>query len=318
MHNKTILITGGAGFVGSNLVEKLLRQKCLVIIYDNFFAGKRKNLPDDNPDLCIIEGDITNFEQLSKVIVEHQPAIIYHLAAIHYIPYCNENRVDTLHVNITGMETVLEASKKTKLEAFIFASTSGVYRINNNANLETDHPDPFDIYGTTKYCGEFLLKLFHAANAVPCRSTRLFNIYGPKETNDHILPAILNQRSQSTTIKLGNLEPKRDYIYVADVVDALIALAEDAISDETPKYDVYNVGTGEEFSVSDLVDTIANVTGQSIIIEQDPDRARKTDRPHLLSDNSKLRQAVNWSPNYSFREGLELLIKTEYSHLICK
>jgi len=312
MNNYRALVTGGAGFIGSHLSKQLLEQGREVVVYDNFFTGKREFLPHHNGRLKIIEGDLLDNQYLKKIFKEFKPAVVFHLAAIHYIPYCNENPVETIMVNVGGTEAILDACREIELEKLIFASSAAVYPINDKPNLEEDDIVPCDIYGNSKFFGEYLGRLFYENSSTPCIIARLFNVYGPDETNPHVVPDILEQLKKDSTIQLGNLTPKRDYIYVQDVVDALISIEQKT----QQNFEIFNVGTGQEYSVKELVETIEQIVCREINIEQAESRKRKSDRLHLVADVSKISKMVGWKPKYTLSIGLKSLIEIEYNDLI--
>ncbi len=310
--NYRAFVTGGAGFIGSHLSKKLLDEGREVVVYDNFFTGKREFLPHNNGRLTILEGDVRDHQYLKKIFREFSPAVVFHLAAIHYIPYCNENPVETIMINVGGTEVILDACRETEVEKLIFTSSAAVYPIKDGPNLEEDNIVPSDIYGNSKFFGEHLGRIFYENSSTPCLIARLFNVYGPDETNPHVVPAILEQIKKDSTIHLGNLEPKRDYIYVEDVADALISIEQKAQN----TFEIFNVGTGQEYSVRELVENIQEIVSVEIKIKQTESRKRKSDRLHLVSDVSKIRKKVGWSPKYDLYNGLKSLIDIEYSDLI--
>lgn len=312
MKNNVFLVTGGAGFVGSSLVKMLLARNSGVVVYDNFSTGRKEFLPLDNEQLHIVEGDITDISKLKKVFEEFKPSVVYHLAALHYIPYCNANPLETVMVNVNGTETLIECCQRAEIEKFIFTSSAAVYGINDRSNSEEDPVIPLDIYGNTKYFGEHLVRLYHSTSKVPCVVARLFNVYGCNETNDHVVPAILEQLKDNAQIKLGNMEPKRDYIYVEDVSKALISIEENC----NGPFDIFNVGTGKEYSVIDLIKIISGLTSIDIQVQQEASRKRNSDRLHLLADITRITRATGWQPEYEIHQGLESLITAEYSGLI--
>lgn len=311
MTNNMVLVTGGAGFLGSCLVKKLLTMDREVVVYDNFFTGKQEFLPK-SAHLHVVEGTILDVDGLKSLLQKYKPSAVYHLAALHYIPYCNANPTETVNVNVGGTQSLIEACSEFVVERLIFASTAAVYAINEQANSEDHTVLPLDIYGATKYFGEHLVRLYQEKSSVPCRVARLFNIYGPNETNDHVIPAILGQLMRGPKIKLGNLEPKRDYIYVEDVAEALMVLENNC----TASFDKFNVGSGKEYSVCELIDVIRESTGKTIQVEQEASRTRKTDRLHLLANITKIKDATGWQPKYSVHKGLKALIARDYGCLI--
>lgn len=311
---KTILVTGGAGFVGSNLTIALLEKNFRVVVLDNFFNGKREFLPD-HTNLTIVEGDIRNSQLVRNTIMTNSVDSIYHLAALHFIPYCNAHPQETIQVNVEGTESILQASIETSVQKIVYASTAAIYGIYDDFNLENHQPDPMDIYGNTKLFGEYLLRTTCSQFGIQGAIARLFNIYGPNETNSHIIPEILDQlKAGNYTINLGNLQPRRDYIYVADVVSALMQLEEKS----TKKIEAYNVGTGEEYSVENLVDIVSEIVNRKIQVEIEPARVRKQERMHLLAGIGSIRSRTGWNPEYKIMSGLRKLIEIEYPELLGK
>ena len=301
-------ITGGAGFVGCHLVEKLALLGKAVVVYDDLSFGRVENIQQYLDEVKLVKADLNDYGTLERVIGEFMPEIVIHLAAVHFIPYCNEHPRETVHVNIKGTHTLLDVCSKYRPKKILFASSAAVYPPSDNPHRETDEVRPFDIYGGTKICGETLMQLFAQQTSVPTVSCRLFNVYGTKETNDHVIPHIINQlKSGRTKIELGNISPKRDYVYVKDVADALFQIS----SDGTGKYNCLNIGTGKEYSVEDLISKIASILGKDLIIDSVDSLKRKIERPHLCSDISKIKKEMDWSPKYDINEGLFALIDFE-------
>lgn len=165
-----------------------------------------------------------------------------------------------------------------------------------------------DIYGRTKLVGEDLLEHFHAQTEIPSTSVRLFNVYGPNETNPHLIPAILEQLEDGNrSIELGNLSPSRDFIYVDDVADGFVTLA----TEMTEGYNVCNVGTGEEYTVREVAEKVGEALGEELDISQAQDRVRESDRPHLRADISRIEAETNWRPETDFVDGLRSLLESE-------
>ncbi len=305
--DNTVLVTGGAGFIGQSLVNRLLQdQYCQVVLYDNFFTGHQSTLTTDHPSLTVVEGDIRNRESLEHVLRKYRPRLVYHLAALHFIPYCNAHPEETLSVNLVGFQTLLSACRQVPIERLVFASTAAVYPIFEEANREDHLVDPVDIYGMSKYFGEKLVRRFSADTGTICTVGRFFNAYGPGETNPHIIPEIMEQVKQGNTLELGNLDPKRDYIYVDDMASAL-----DIIGRKSEvRYEVYNIGSGKEYSVRELVTLVESLVGRPLAITQDKQRMRRVERQHLLADINKIGQQLTWQPFMTMKDGLNCTLKT--------
>lgn len=293
-----VLVTGGAGFVGSGLVRRLVAKGYEVTVFDNMLRGSRERLPNDN-SIRIVEGDIRNASDVRHAL-DSKPRFIMHLAAHHFIPYCNEHPADTLHVNVYGTQVLLDEIRRSEhVEKVVFASTAAVYGPSDQNHKETDRIAPIDIYGVSKQIGEQLLDLFHRQTGLPSLNARLFNVIGPRETNPHLLPDIIDQLPGSKHLRLGNLMPKRDYIYVDDVADGLISMLESTVTSGS-----FNIGTGSAYSAEDMVNTIGEIFGSPLSIDSTPERQRAGDRPYLSADNTRLTE-LGWKCRHDFRQALE-------------
>ena len=307
---KNIMVTGGAGFIGSNLVKKLISQRNSVLVYDNLFAGKKEFL-SKHSNLNFILGDITDKEKVMKTFEAFKPDLVYHLAAIHFIPYCSQNPAQTFNVNVTGTQNILDACSVYNVKKIIFASSAAVYPLSLKAHKETDNTHINnvygDVYGITKITGEFMLKHYSELNADSvCLAARFFNVYGPNETNPHFIPTVLEQIQSSDQIVIrSTLKPARDYVNVEDLTDALIALNKI----QKKGFDTYNIGSGKPHSVGSVIETLSSITKRKFEIISDPKTYRKNDRINLFSDISKIKQETSWKPKYTLEKGLNDLLK---------
>lgn len=304
VEGKQILVTGGIGFIGSYLTRQLLQREARVHALDNGFTGSKNLVPDE---VKVHKADIRDSNAVNNVFDDVNPDILVHLAAIHFIPYCNENPEEAFNVNVLGTRNVLEAARETNdLARVVNTSSAAVYEPAPGPHVENKGIGPTDIYGRTKLIAEDEARLFNVDTDIPTASARLFNVYGIRETNSHLIPAILDQLgSQSPSIELGNLTPARDFIHASDVASALVTLA----SEFDDGYCTYNVGTGTEHSVREVVDAVADAFGEDITIEQDEERVRESDRPHLKADISRITSEFDWEPKYELREGLRQVIQ---------
>ncbi|MEG4352938.1 NAD(P)-dependent oxidoreductase [Microcoleus sp. LAD1_D3] len=301
---KKILVTGGAGFIGSATITELQKHGHDIYVIDDLSFGNRDFLTI--PDTYFHKLDILNEDGLTEVIHKIDPDWIIHLAAIHFIPYCNQHPFKSSNINIQGTLNVLSAAKSLKnLDKMFFASTAAVYPICDHAIPETQQTNPLDIYGLSKLAGEHLMNEFHLQTSIPTIICRFFNAFGPNETNLHLIPEIQRQvNSGLRTIELGNLEPKRDFIHTYDMARAIFML----LDKFDTGIDVFNLGRGEEYSVIDVVKEFENQLGEEITIEVDQSRVRKVERMHLLADISKLKAFMNWEPEISLSEGIKTLL----------
>jgi UDP-glucose 4-epimerase len=296
-----VLITGGGGFIGSNLVELLLDKGFEVVVVDNFRTGKRKNLEkfEQNKNLKIIELDILD---LDKVEIESENyAYIFHLAALADIVPSIEDPNEYFEVNCKGTLKVLEFARKCKPKKFIYAASSSCYGIptefptSEDSKLEPKYP-----YALTKKIGEDLVIHWGQVYNVNYISLRLFNVYGPKSrtsgTYGAVFGVFLAQKLANKPLTIvGNGEQKRDFTHVKDVVHALyLAATSDKINE------IYNVGTGEAQSINKIVKLMDH---QSINI------AKRPGEPDLtLANSSKIRRELNWKCQIKFEVGVKDLL----------
>jgi UDP-glucose 4-epimerase len=300
-----ILVTGGAGFIGSAIVPKLQNENHDVFVFDNLSFGNRAFIDVVDNHFCL--GDIRDADAVSKAILAIMPDIMIHLAAVHFIPYCNEHPFESSDINIRGTMNVLQAAKKVKnLTKVIFASTAAVYPISDKSVAENDEVRPLDIYGLSKLAGEQLMQKFFLETKIDTICCRFFNAFGPNETNPHLIPEIEKQiREGNRKIALGNLTPKRDFIHTHDMANAMFAL----IKLENVGFDTFNLGRGIEYAVTEVVAEFERVLNEKIDIEVDPARVRKVERMHLLADVSKLKEKTGWEPKWSLNDGIKDLVE---------
>jgi UDP-glucose 4-epimerase len=308
MTSNTVLITGGVGFVGRALVGLCLAKGHSVAVYDNLQVGRLANLESYQGQYTFFQEDIRDASALDKALESFKPEVVIHLAALHFIPYCNAHPQETIDVNVAGTFAVLSACVRHAVKSVVFASSGALYASETcPLDEERNLPAPVDVYGLSKLLGEQTCHYFSKASSLTCWIARLFNTYGPFETNAHILPDIIQQLHQSDVLELGNLEPKRDYIYVDDTAVALYALSQL----KKQGCDAFNVGTGKEYSVRELIDVIAHLTGRALNVRQTPERIRKTDKLHQIADVNKLERQTGFVAHFGITEGLEKLLYAE-------
>lgn len=299
------LVTGGAGFIGSAIVPTLKKENFEIFVLDNLSFGNRDFI--DIPDSHFYLADIKNLKEVEKVFLDVEPDIIIHLAAIHFIPYCNQHPFESSDTNIRGTMNILNAAKKIKnLKKVFFASTAAVYPIYDHAVYETHDLHPLDIYGLSKLTGEHLCNKFWFETGIDTLVCRFFNAFGPNETNPHLIPEIEKQLKEGLRkIRLGNLTPKRDFIHTYDMASAVKQL----LKLKNPGFEIFNLGRGIEYSVVEIVEAFERQLNEKIEIEVDQARVRKVERQHLLADVTKLKEKTDWEPAWSIDEGIKNLIE---------
>ena len=282
------LVTGGAGFIGSTLVEKLLEQDEMVVVVDNESANTHEETYW-NDDAINIKMDV-NDPALKNAVTGIDR--IFHLAADISIPYSIENPVATYANNVHGLLNVLEVARKSDIKNVVFSSTAAIYGLTDKVCVETDTPDPLNPYSVSKLAGEHLMKMYHDLYGINTVSLRYFNVYGPRQSNTGqyapVVGIFQKQKEQHSALTIvGDGKQTRDFVHVSDVAAANILVSE---SDATG---VYNVGTGIEYSVNQIADMISDIQRNI------PPRVGEARRS--LSDSSKL-QSLGWKPQIKLED----------------
>jgi UDP-glucose 4-epimerase len=301
-----VLVTGGAGFIGSAVVSRLLAGGCEVAVVDNLTAGTRRSLPSEwTTHFTFFEQDLVDRTGLQQIVFEFEPEACVHLAAVHFIPQCTAHPAATIETNVLGTQNLIDALLATgRCARVVFASTADVYQADLSAHDENAALSPNNIYGVSKLCCEQLLRIASSGGRLTPVVARLFNVYGPGETNPHILPEMVDQLLVGSELVLGNLTPRRDYVFVEDVADVLVALTA-----STSDMSLVNVGTGRSLSVSDLVEIASALLDRPLTMSQDPKRTRQIDRPNLQADVRRLRRVFPWATRTTFEAGFHSLLE---------
>ncbi|HZP52595.1 NAD-dependent epimerase/dehydratase family protein [Actinocrinis sp.] len=305
------LVTGGCGFVGSALVRRLSAESCEVLVVDDLSRGSRENLGPDRDRLSVIEQDVTG--SLRHVFASFQPQAVFHLAAQHFIPDCDADPARCLAVNVDGTRSVLQATTEVRGPlSLVLASSAAVYAPADGPHREQeDSVGPIDVYGYSKLWTEELAAGFAARTGTGVGIARLFNVFGPGETNAHFIPSVICQMKAGKSVRLGNLSSRRDYVFVDDVADALLRLAR-YCGDMRGAHDqpvTVNVGSGRAYTGHEVLEALTTSmaaagapSGVAPII--DPSRLRPVDRPTLLADPTLAQKLLDWAPRTSLVDGL--------------
>jgi len=301
------LVTGGAGFIGSHLVEELLKEGREVVVVDDLSTGKVENLPESE-NLTFIKGSITDRELLKNLFNSYRFETVFHLAAVASVFKSVEEPVETHRVNFDGTLYLLEESKRVKVDKFIFASSAAVYGDLPELPKREDMPvKPLTPYGVDKYASERYVVNSFPLYGLKATALRFFNVYGerqdPSSPYSGVISIFINRilkhlRGEKTTIDIyGDGKQTRDFVYVKDVVKALlIAERENRTSGE-----VFNVGTGKETSLLQLLETLKTIAGTIPPIRFLP--PREGDIRRSVADITKIKE-LSYSPSYSLKEGL--------------
>jgi UDP-glucose 4-epimerase len=299
------LVTGGAGFIGSHVVERLLASDAGELhVLDDLSRGRREWVPRG---VSLHQVDLRQSDSLRRAVIDLHPDVVLHLAALHFIPQVDEAPELAWQINVEGTQNLLDALSSTPPRVLLFASTAAVYADLCGPIPETSPVAPSDLYGETKAVGERLVARFEKETGAHCVVARLFNVIGERETNPHVVPELVRQlRQRASSVRLGNLHTRRDYTDAVDVADALVGLL-DAEAGQT----VFNIGSGRGSSVAELVSSCERILGREISVIIDPTRRRERDRKELIADVSLLVGATGWAPKRSLEETLaELLLES--------
>lgn len=295
------LVTGGAGFIGSHLVRKLLENGHTVTVLDNFSTGRPENLAEvkDNKNLIVKEEDISHY----KKIAPYFKGIdwVFHLASLADIVPSITNPLGYHTANVDGTINVLEAARLNSIKRFLYTASSSCYGIPDVIPTpETSAIKPEYPYAVTKYVGEYYALLWHKIYKLPVVSLRLFNVYGPRSrtsgTYGAVFGVFLAQKLAGKPFTVvGNGTQTRDFTYVSDVVRAFVTAAESNIAGEA-----FNVGSGNTYSVNTLTDLLG---GEKVYIPKRPGEPDCT-----FSDIAKIKKMLGWNPEVSLEQGVKILL----------
>lgn len=301
LKQKSVLVTGGAGFIGSHLTKRLLKKGCLVTVIDDLSEGKWENLPK-HQNLIKHEGSI--LDNMSKIVAGRD--VIFHLAAIPRLQRSLAKPWQTHKVNVDGTLNLLLAAKKHKIKKFIFSSSSSVYGNQNRLPFsENMRPNPLVPYSLQKFMGEQYCQMFSNLWGLGTISLRYFNVYGPGMNPDgqyaNLIPKFIKLLSQDKTPTVnGNGAQTRDFTYVSDVVEATLLAAKSSLSGE-----VFNIGYGKGISVNEVVSAINRLMGKNIKPIHGP---AVVEPRSTLASRIKARDLLGWTPKVSLEKGLKTML----------
>ena len=301
---KRVLVTGGEGFIGSHLVERLVREGAdvRVLALYNPFGNYGWLDPAVHTDVELLPGDVRDAERVAGA-VEGQD-VVFHLAALIGIPYSYVAPESYVQVNVQGTVNVATACHRHGVERLVHTSTSETYGTALTAPIPESHPmQPQSPYSASKIGGDMMALSFHHAFGLPVAVVRPFNTYGPRQSTRAVIPTILAQLHKGAKqISLGSTSPTRDFNYVEDTVAGFLAVAgcDQALGQAV------NIGSGREISIGDLVQLLIEITGSEAEVVTDEARLRPTgsEVERLLCDNTRAREWTGWTPQVSLEEGL--------------
>ena len=303
-----VLVTGGAGFIGSNLTEALLKAGHQVWVLDNFSTGKRENLlfAPELPSLEVVKGDIRDLS-LCRAAVE-RVQYVFHLAALPSVQHSVEDPLTSNSVNVEGTLNLLLSSRDAEVKRMIYASSCAIYGDDPTLPKREDMaPMPLSPYALQKYIGERYCQLFSQLYGLETVSLRYFNIFGPKQDPTSVYSAVIPRfitafLQNSSPVIFGDGEQSRDFTYIDNVVQAnLLAMSVDHLQGE-----VVNVACGERTSLNQLVEVLKKIIGSEIPVVYQP--PRDGDVKHSFADVRKAKEVLDYFPRVDRAEGLRMTV----------
>ncbi len=305
-----VVVTGAGGFIGSHLAERLLEVGAELTAFVRYNSrnhhGFLELLGPRKKDVRVIAGDVSDLDTVRSAL--QGAGVVFHLAALPGIPYSYLHPREVFEVNAAGTLNVLMAARDAACARVVITSTSEVYGTAQYVPIDERHPkQPQSPYAASKVAGDAMALGFHAAYGLPVTVARPFNTYGPRQSDRAIIPTIIAQALTRDEILLGNLTPTRDFTFVTDTVEGLLAVGAcpAAMGEEV------NLGSGQEVSVGELAREIIAAVGLPVEVRQDPARVRpeSSEVARLLADNSKARRLAGWSPRVSLADGLRRTVE---------
>ena len=298
-----VLVTGGAGFIGSNLADELIKQGAKVVILDNLVTGFRENLEEINGDFEFIEGDLNDDDAMKKAVQGVE--IIFHEAALPSVPRSVENPAETHQACVNGTFNLLLKAKDAGVKRVIYAASSSTYgETLVLPKVETMRPEPLSPYAGAKLMGEYYCQIFSRVYGLEAIALRYFNVFGPRQNPSSMYSGVISRfvdalMGDKTPIIYGDGETSRDFTYIANVVDANIKAA------QTSKGigEAMNCANGERISLNDLLEVLKKITGkQNVNAMYEPERVG--DVKHSQADNSRAVECFGYEKLVGLEEGL--------------
>lgn len=302
MQKKHYLVTGGAGFVGSNLVDRLIADGHSVTIIDNLSTGKRENI---NPKAKFVKADIRDLKKIKPYFKKKNG--VFHVAALPRVQPSIKNPLDCHDVNITGTLNVLWAAKEAKIKRIVYSASSSAYGDPEKLPAHEDlRHKPMSPYALQKFVGEEYCKLFSLLYGVETVSLRYFNVYGPRmiDTGAYVtvIKTFLNQRAKKKPLTIvGDGNQSRDFTHVFDICNANILAME---NNNIGKGEVVNIGPGKSYTVNQIAALIGGKT------KKIPERLEPR---HSLADNTKARTILGWIPKENLESTIAKFLSGEYA-----
>jgi NAD dependent epimerase/dehydratase len=315
--NKKILVTGAGGFIASHLVERLVSEGAQVRVFVRYNSRNdvgmlRTVSPDVFSQLEIMRGDLRDTEAVRNAV--RGVDTVFHLGALIAIPYSYVNPREVIDVNIMGTMNVLMAARDFGVRRVVHTSTSEVYGTAQYVPIDESHPlQGQSPYSASKIGADKIAESFYRSFDVPVVTLRPFNTYGPRQSTRAVIPTIITQALTRDEVKLGSLEPSRDFTFVTDTANGFLRVAE---ADNVLGEEI-NLGNDNTIRIGDLVNKIFGIIGKTPNMVTDAQRVRpgKSEVMKLWASNKKAKEMIGWEPRVTLDEGLRLTIEWISAHL---
>ncbi len=312
-----VLVTGAGGFIGSHLVDELLRREAEVTAFVHYNARNdwgmlEERYSETTPGLTVIAGDVTDARFVRDAVAGKE--VVFHLAALIGIPYSYAAPESYISTNIKGTLNVMQACLDQETRRIVTTSTSEVYGTARYTPIDENHPlQGQSPYSASKIGADKIAESFFCSFGLPVVTIRPFNTFGPRQSARAVIPTIITQALTGNEVKLGSLTPVRDLTYVADTVRGFIALAESTRAVGK----TVNTGSGRGVTIGELADLIIrNVNPDArIVCEELRVRPEKSEVMQLLCDNRLARDLAGWEPSFTLEEGIALTISWMKEHI---
>jgi NAD dependent epimerase/dehydratase len=307
IRGRKVLVTGAGGFVGSHLVEALVRRGARVRAFVHYNSRNDWGMLEDLPrnvmkTIEVVAGDLKDADCVREAARGQQ--VIFHLGALIGIPYSYINPRDVVDTNVNGTLNVLNAALDSGAEKIVHTSTSEIYGTAQYVPMDEKHPvNPQSPYAASKLGADLLALSFHRSFDLPVGVIRPFNIFGPRQSARAVIPSIITQALLKKKISLGSVYPTRDLTFARDSANGFIDFAEG----EKTAGEVVNLGSEHEVSIDQIVTLVSDCLGRKIQIQRERKRIRpeKSEVDRLFSDSSKAKELFGWSPATNLKRGIE-------------
>ena len=308
---KKVLVSGGAGFIGANLVRRLIASDDFEVFVIEKEGTNMWRLKDIEDKIIFKYVDLRDDKALEQAIQEIKPNIVFHLASYGVYGAVQKDEEQMKLVNVKGTVNLAEALKDNTPELFVFASTSFVYGPKEGAITETDEIGPINEYAVTKYEAEQKLAAISKESNMSVINARLFTPYGTYEDSQRLIPHIILNTLEENTIELGSPNNVRDFIFIEDVMDVFLKMMQ---TDKKYLGEVFNIGSGKQHSIQQVVETVEKVLDKKLDVSYGGKSSPYQEPKNFIADISKTKKEFDWEPQHDLETGIKKTIEWFEKH----